>query len=161
MLEQLPIPLRALLRRPTRARALPFDDPESAGLHASMAIRPEDMGQMVQALAPLVLRFPRGTLQGAERAVCRRNAAPGMGAVLHEYAAALGGFGQWLEGPRRPGAVPWPPLDRNQVRLLAHRLARLDNLRLATAEALHQAIDVRLVLGALQWYMLRAVLRAV
>ena len=140
--------LVAILRRPDFGGPLRYVSTEPASWKANLSMAPEQLDKTVERVAALALKLPRGALQGQKKAAHRKATYPEQGSVLRGLARAV-------------RLCPEIGADPQALEALARKLARHANLRRKAGKATNSAIDLRLVLGALQWFMLRGVLEKV
>lgn len=138
----------ALLRRPDVSGSLRFIDTSKNGLRAALSLEPKAMNHLIQNLSTLVVKLPQGMLRVQDKRQLRRIYAPEMGTVLRAYGSALTEC-QELK------------IDPEIAHDLSRKLARCQNIKERSARLINIALDLRLLLGALQWHLSRSVLQAV
>jgi hypothetical protein len=137
--------LVALMRRPEYGEALRFVTARERPWRSSLSLKPEEMDAEVARLSALAVKLPRRRLKGVEKRLRRKEDFQGMGTVLRAFARATAQYPEVKGKPER-------------LLELARKLSRYQNIREQTGRAIHGALDLRLVLGALQAHMLRGVL---
>jgi hypothetical protein len=136
-----------MIRRPAFA-GLTFLSAPASDWHAAFELDPEELEQLLLRLGMINARLPHAEAVAADRAAQRRKVYRAQGAVLREYAGTLRSFPD-------VGYAPEPLL------LEASRISRFESAHAKASQALNAALDLRLVLGGLQWFLLQQVLAAV
>lgn len=148
--------LKALMRRPEFGAPLRFLRPDVGSLRDGVSLRAADLNGLVAQVCALSVLLPRGGVSGVRKARLRKGCSPEIGSLLRGYAQALDACPELGGEPARPVSELVAELvDR------ARRLARYQNLQYRSGRWVNQTLDLRLLLGALQWFLLSSVLQTV
>lgn len=143
--------LVSVMRRPEYGGPLRFVETQRPGsVRRALSLKPQDMDWTIGRLGAVIIKLPARGKIGPQRAQQRRMVYVGQGSVLRAYASAV-------------TACPEVAAQVSGGRLVetARKLARYENLRQKAARSVHGALDLRLLLGGQQFYMLQQVLRRV
>jgi hypothetical protein len=142
-----PEELLLVLRRPEVNGPIRGVPAQQVALRRCMLLKPEAVDGTLAELAQIAAKLPDDNLDPAQRAALRKQLYPEVATVLRNFA----------QGVRRYPAIGAP--DKPQE---LERVARLIGLfSCITRNANHgvsRAMDLRLLLGAFQWYLLRTLL---
>lgn len=140
--------MNALMRRPEFGAPLRFIDGRAGSWIDCLTLNPQAVDQAIVQITPLIAHFPTGELRAERKLALRRVSYREQGSTLHAYV--------------RPLAVcPEIKADPARARVLSRKLSRCESIRYSAGRAVNSVLDLRLMLGALQWYILQKVLTVV